>query len=103
MGGGSHEDCDPGRLTLLLGRRDRDVWGGGAGEFTAASRPGPSQQAALVRALEPYKTQPPSLFSGPPAYPLPQDRVSWKAPGRRLGSASYLTFHLMTATPPTVG
>ena len=45
----------------------------------------------------------PSLFPGPPAHLLAQGQMSWKAPGRRLGSPSYLTFHLMTTTPPTVG
>lgn len=45
----SHEDCDPGRLaTTIRSQRQGCVGWGGAGEFTAASRPGPSQQAALV-------------------------------------------------------
>ena len=97
MGGGSHEDCDPGRLTLLLGRRDRDVWGGGAGEFTAASRPGPSQRAALVRALEPCKTQPPSLFSGPPAHRCP--KAGWVGRPQGEGWDPLLT-SLSTWWPP---
>ena len=39
----------------------------------------------------------------PLAHPLARGQVSWRAPGRRLGSVSYLTLCLTTTTPPTVG
>ena len=45
----------------------------------------------------------PSLFPGPPNHPLDGDQMSWRAQGRRRGPASYLTPHLMTTTPPTIG
>ena len=60
--------------------------------FTAASRPGPGQRAALVRALEPCRAQPPACSPGPSsAHPLARGWVSWRVPGRKPGSASYLT------------
>ena len=41
----------------------------GMGErFTITSKPGPGQQVVLVRALEPYRTQPPHLFPHPEAW-----------------------------------
>ena len=43
---------------------------------------------ALVRALEPRRTQPPAYSLGPPAHPLAKGWVSWRASGRRLGSTS---------------
>ena len=58
--------------------------------FTAASRLGPSQLAELARALEPQRTQTPACSLGPwlNCWPGPGKLES---PGRRWGSASYLT------------
>ena len=41
----------------------------------------------------------PSLFPGPPSPPLTRGQVSWRALGRRPGSASCLAPYLMTADP----
>ena len=61
--------------------------------FTAASRPGPGQQVVLVSALEACRTQPPACSMGPPAHPPIQEGPL----------TSYLTLHLITAIPPTIG
>ena len=89
--------CNPCRLRLSLGHRGGDggevhchveAWGGpvdGHGEGSGAL-----QDTA------------PSLFPGPPSSPA-QGRVSWRAPGRRPGSASHRTLLWRTTTLPTVG
>ena len=55
--------------------------GWGCTEFTAASRPGPSQWAALVRALEPYKTQRPACSLGSPLTRWPKARWAGRPQG----------------------
>ena len=91
MGNAGTPDCNLCRLLLLLGCRDRD-----GGELHCCQ----GQWVALVRALEPCRTEHPACSLGPPAHLLPGGQwVCWKAPGRRLVSASYLTPHLTTTTP----
>lgn len=90
----------PRQTDTTIRSQRQDGWGGGAGEFTAASRPGPSQQAAL--GPEPYKTVPQPVLWAPslPAAPRPGELEGSQGEG---WDPLYLTFHLMTATPPTVG
>ena len=54
-----------------------------------------------MRALEACRMQSPVRSLGPPVLPLAQDCVSCRASRIRPESASYLTHHLMTTTPPT--
>ena len=77
--------------------------GGGGARIHCCLKAWAQSVGSLGEGLGALQDIAPSLFPGPPAHPLAQGQVSWKAPGRRLGSASYLTFHLMTTTPPTVG
>lgn len=89
MGGGGESwegagptESIPGRWLLPWGGR------GGNGGVTAASRPGPGQWGALMRALETSRTQSPTCNLGPQ---LTQGWMNWRALGRRPGSTSYLT------------
>ena len=63
--------------------------------------PGQGQRAALVRAVEPCRTQPPACSLGPSAHLLARGQVSWRVPGRRPGAASYLTLCLVTTPSQT--
>ena len=63
-------------------------------------RPGPGQWVTLARALE-YSAQ--SVPWAPRSSSGPRLGELEGPPRQRLGSASYLTFHLATITPPTVG
>ena len=78
------------RTALPLGRRDRN---GGGGSLLPQG-----QWVAVVRVLEPCRTQPPTCSLGPPAHRLVRGRVNWRVLRRRLVSASYLTLRLMTTT-----
>ena len=53
-----------------------------------------------MRALEHYRIQCPVCSLGTREHLLAQSWMSFKASRRRPESASYLTFHLMTTTPP---
>ena len=84
---------DPGTAAAI--RSQRQGWGRG-------SRPpqglGRGYWATLVRALEPCRTQPSAYSLGPPAHPLAQGWMNWRA-WVRPRTTSYLTLHLRTTAP----
>ena len=89
------KDCVPCRGPLPLCCRDRD-----GGEVHCWAK---ANGAALVRALESYKTQLPACSPDTPAHWLARGWVSKRALWRKPGSTSYLTFHLRTTIPPAIG
>ena len=66
--------------------------------FTTALRPGPRQWVALLRALEPSRTQPPACSLGPPDHPLAQGQGTGLESPRK---PSHLTLPLMTTLSTT--
>ena len=91
---GSHR-LDP--LQTATGiRSQRQGWGNGLlspqGLDPGSGWPWPEGSAALQDTA-------PACSLGSPAHLLVQGWMSWRAPGKRLGSASYLTLHLTATTP----
>ena len=68
-------------------------WGWGKGSPPATSRPGRVQWVALVRALEPCRTQTPAGFPESPCSSADLRPVNWRGLGRRLNL-------LLPQTPP---
>ena len=85
-GGRSHRKC-PKQMGAAM-RRQRWGWGGWV---ITSSRPGPGQWVVMARVLESCRTQSSACSLGPPAHSLAQDEVTWRAPRKRLGFASYLS------------
>ena len=83
---------DPERRPLLVGHGDRD-----GGELHHSSRPGPRLVEGLIEGSGALQDIVPNLF---PGHSRTQSWMSFKASRRRPDSASYLTLHLMTTTPP---
>ena len=98
-GGAGPTDCDPHKLLLILGHRDKD---GGEGQhcFKAWAKASGWPWWGLLSPAW-HSPQPVSLV---PHHPLAQDQgAGWRAQGSRQASTSYFTLHLMATVLLTAG